>query len=68
MTKRKFYVHCTVNTPKGEVDYSHIETDSLDETLQMIVQHHPSATSMVLSVVPNIDNYAVFGDLELHER
>lgn len=61
-----YYLHATVNTPRGEVDYKAEKQDSVDAFLKRIIQHHPSATSILISVVPDMDGYVTFADLQGH--
>lgn len=48
-----FYVTATVNTPSKEYDYKITHENDLTALMKRIRQHHPSATSVVLSIVWN---------------
>lgn len=49
------YVHVTVNSPRGEYEYTTEQQTSLDALLKRVLEQHPSATSMVMSIVPDKD-------------
>jgi hypothetical protein len=56
----KFYISITVNHPRGETDYNSIESNDLNLTFARVLEQHPSATSVVLCIVPNKDGPATF--------
>lgn len=61
-----YYLHATVNTKRGEHDYKAEGQASVDEFLRRIIQHHPSATSVVISIVPDKDGDVTFANISGH--
>lgn len=47
----KYSLNIIVNTPKDEHDL-HLETYSIDETVQRVLGNHPKCTSMVITLCP----------------
>lgn len=53
---KPYYIHLTVNsTSSREYDYTFEQSDSLDAVMLRVLEMHPSATSIVMSIVPNVD-------------
>lgn len=51
-----YYISLTVNSAgKREYDYTFEASDSLDAIMLRVLEMHPSATSVVMSIVPNVD-------------
>jgi len=55
MYTETFYVTLTVNCGQDEFDHTIPKAFSLDEVFRSARMLYPKATSMVLSVVPDID-------------
>lgn len=51
----QLYVVITVNTVRGEVEYKAEAQTSLDALFARVLEQHPSATSMVMTIVPDKD-------------
>lgn len=61
-----YHIHLTVNSKSREYDYTFEQTDSLDAIMIRALQMHPSATSVVMSIAPNVDGMgATFPNAEL---
>jgi len=55
----RYYIHLTVNTAGHEYDFSMLHEDSLDAVMLRVLHLHPSATSVVMSIVPDKDGMNV---------
>lgn len=54
---KPYYITLTVNSSRGECDYKFEQQDSLDAIMLRTLEMHPSATSVVMCIVPDHDDY-----------
>ena len=47
-----YAIHITVNSDKGEWDYTLAKQTSLDDCMSRVLNIHPECTSVVFSIVP----------------
>lgn len=58
----RYFIQAIVNTQRGEYDHNIPNEQSLDAAMARILEMYPKATSVVMSIVPEAEEYpAVFG-------